>query len=40
MTGVSCGSINNDVEQGNVIKYGVAFCLVLLSGVRVMALIV
>lgn len=38
MTEISCGSINDDVEQGNVIKHGVAFCLMILSGVCVTAL--
>lgn len=40
MTGISCGGINDDVEQGNVIKQEVAFCLMILSGVCVMALTV
>lgn len=38
MAGISCGSINDDVEQGNVIKHEVALCLMILSGVCVMAL--
>lgn len=40
MTGISWGSINDDVEQGSVTKHGVAFCLMILSAVCVMALIV